>query len=532
MTGIAQSAPQNAQVDTSISNRSLLLLALVVVIAIGTFLRFYDLGGESLWFDEMVMLNVVSDPEILQEDIITGRPPLMVLLGAVSIQIFGTSDAALRIIPALAGSLSLVAMFFVGRELFDDRVGLLATLFLAVSGFHIYHSQDFRYYAIQLLFMLLSYLFFARAMRDNRNINWFLVVVFNVLAYYSHIYAVFLFVGQGLFFLTQWFRKPQHRLKWFISQVAIVLLILPNFYIFFTRVLNNPSEPGSNWIPPVTLSEPIASLVKFLFFDFSYFRLVPLLTAAAVLVFGTIVFIVQRGNRWPKAFRGLGGEVRHWVRDENSSLLMTVFWLVFPILLPFVYSIVLSPVYLHRYVIGAMPAMFLLMAVVLLTIRHIIPVVVTAGALLVVIIPGLVNFYRMDVKEQWGDSAAFVEINEQEGDVIAFALADRTPRLQKNVEDIFDRYYDGELPRCYFALPNLEDAAAMADFNDCIADYDRIFVVTIAYHTNEPERREAIQNYLGELPERSRALTEQDVLYGTAVYVFEDEPREEVVHAR
>lgn len=68
-------------------------------------------------------------------------PSLYFAIQSASIAFFGQTIAALRLTSALAGALTVVAVFWLGRALFDRLTGLLASAYLAVSHYHIHMSR-------------------------------------------------------------------------------------------------------------------------------------------------------------------------------------------------------------------------------------------------------------------------------------------------------------------------------------------------------------------------------------------------------
>jgi 4-amino-4-deoxy-L-arabinose transferase-like glycosyltransferase len=68
-------------------------------------------------------------------------PPLFPLLAAASFAAFGVRDWAAIAVSAAAGSLTVVLLFYVGREWFGSRVGLVAALWLAVAEYHLIFSR-------------------------------------------------------------------------------------------------------------------------------------------------------------------------------------------------------------------------------------------------------------------------------------------------------------------------------------------------------------------------------------------------------
>lgn len=144
----------------SLSSNHAVLILLCAIIALATFLRLYHLGMESFSYDEGIMIDATgNDFEEVLVNIKRGRPPVLVIFGYLWVRIFGSTEAAVRGLSALAGILSVPLLFFLGRALFESRVGLLGALLLSVSLFHIYYSQDYRYYGL-LALLTLFYIFF------------------------------------------------------------------------------------------------------------------------------------------------------------------------------------------------------------------------------------------------------------------------------------------------------------------------------------------------------------------------------------
>ena len=57
------------------------------------------------------------------------------------IKLFGQTPFALRLLPAIGGTLAIPALYVLARELFGRRVALMAAILLAVSHAHIHFSR-------------------------------------------------------------------------------------------------------------------------------------------------------------------------------------------------------------------------------------------------------------------------------------------------------------------------------------------------------------------------------------------------------
>src|ERR1043165_10076706 len=111
-------------------------LPLLVILTAGAFLRFYRIGGlpPGLYRDEgyygLDALNVLRGHPAVFFAANNGREGLFIYLLAASITLLGRTPEALRIVSALTGTLTIVAIYAVGRNLFSQRIGLLSAAIL------------------------------------------------------------------------------------------------------------------------------------------------------------------------------------------------------------------------------------------------------------------------------------------------------------------------------------------------------------------------------------------------------------------
>jgi len=185
--------------EAVVTNRYLQIL--IVLTAIGAFLRLYHLDFNSLWLDEASTLSfAVQSPEAIWAATVGGEfnPPLFYWIEHAML-FFGNSETILRLVPALAGILMIPVIYLMGRDLFDKNTGIIAAALMSVSPFHIFYSQEARAYSLALLFLSVAFLFFLRAYRSNDMKSWLLFGVFSALAFWSHFYSAIL-VGLLLLF--------------------------------------------------------------------------------------------------------------------------------------------------------------------------------------------------------------------------------------------------------------------------------------------------------------------------------------------
>ncbi len=127
-------------------------------------LRFYKLGEWSFWTDEMI--TVFSTQEAVEWGL-AGRPLYLALIDA-SLQIFGTSEWAARLAPTLVGVITVPILFFPIRRILGTQVALISSLLLAVAPWHLYWSQNARFYSLLFLAYNLAFLLFFIGLEEDR----------------------------------------------------------------------------------------------------------------------------------------------------------------------------------------------------------------------------------------------------------------------------------------------------------------------------------------------------------------------------
>ena len=115
------------------------LYALLAVVVLGAFLRFWGLGAvpPGLYRDEayyaLDAVDVLNGAHPIFFEANNGREPLFIYLAALSIAALGRTPVAIRLVAAILGTLTIPATFLMGRAFFSDRVGLLAAAVCAVT---------------------------------------------------------------------------------------------------------------------------------------------------------------------------------------------------------------------------------------------------------------------------------------------------------------------------------------------------------------------------------------------------------------
>lgn len=215
---------------------------LFFITVIGCFIRFYNLGFNSLWLDEASTLTFATAGSFW--DIwnltvtIEPNPPLFHWIEYIMLY-FGNSEFVLRFIPALAGTITIPVMYFIGKDFIDENGGLIAAAAFAVSPFLIMYSQEARAYSLLLLFIALSILFYFRALKDTGYKYWILFSIASAFAFWTHFYtAIFL---MALIIYTFAIYKMKYIKELVASGIILAVTILPLGIMSIPTILKSKS---------------------------------------------------------------------------------------------------------------------------------------------------------------------------------------------------------------------------------------------------------------------------------------------------
>ncbi|HEX6513474.1 MAG TPA: glycosyltransferase family 39 protein, partial [Chloroflexota bacterium] len=195
------------------------LAALGVLVVVGAALRLAALDHIpfGLWFDEaysgLEVERILSDPSFRPVYVggLAQEPSLLWYLMAVGFKIAGPGQLALRLPAALGGVLGIPAIYLLGRELFDRKVGLIAAGLLTTLVWHLTFSRLGFNVTSSVALDALALFFLARAVKRG---SWTAAALagislgFGLQMYYTSRLMV---VVIGLFLVLFWLAQPRQR---------------------------------------------------------------------------------------------------------------------------------------------------------------------------------------------------------------------------------------------------------------------------------------------------------------------------------
>lgn len=224
-------------------------------------LRLPNLSLVSIYPDEItIWLNackIISENWKIPNNL-EGYPPLFFYMEAVLVSFFGYNIEVLRIVQVLAGSLTVVVLYFLGKSLFDEKIGFLASLLLCFYGYHILFSRiammETQVLLLNMLFMYFLWSGYKEEKTAQMILSGFFLGLNLVIKYISLIMIPFTF-----FFIIWMTRswKPifdKKILLWLLTIFLIVSPVLITIFIkeanplewFLTEYVGRP-RPGSGF---------------------------------------------------------------------------------------------------------------------------------------------------------------------------------------------------------------------------------------------------------------------------------------------
>ncbi len=526
-------------------------IALLLILVLAAFLRFYRLDAQSLWADEgnSVSLSGRSLPYITAGAAHDIHPPLYYYLLHFWMLVFGNSEFAVRALSALLGTALVYLTYLLGRQLANYWLGLIAAFLSAISPFQVYYSQEARMYILLAALSALSVYSFVKFLEaEGANIRkkylWAgLYVLATALSLYTHYSFPIVIIMQnllyGIWLAINW---QQERvlgrvLRWVVVQLAVVALYWPWLPIAYRQ--------ASGW-PPISQPHGLLFVVQEAFRLFSLGPTAGGQYTSLLLLGFAIIFIA---GAWPSIYPSLPGRGRGRVNttptptlpltggggEQSQSLiprllvyLLPLFYCLFPVLMMYAFSL-WRPAYRPKFFLVGSPAFCLILAQGIVQLskaarsKHFaISYLLFAVCLIFIVVASnssLQNYYfdPRYARDDYRGIAQYISALEKKGDAVLLNAP--------NQWEIFTYYYKGDSP--VYPLPRsrpLDEAQTAEELAEIAAEHDRIFAVLWAVDESDPGR--FVEGWLAE-----QAYKVLDTWYGgvrLAIYAVPPAPPTEI----
>ncbi len=376
------------KIDDFINNRSSYIL--FGILALSALLRLYHINFQSLWIDELYSI-IPTDPKNSVASIIeyckTDQPPLFFLYIHSVFSLFGYNELVGRLACAVIGLFGILVMYFLGAECKGKQTGLLASLITAVNYFHIYYSQELRFYSMAFLFSALSYLFFIRAFKRNKIFDFTAYIVTTTSLLYIHYFGMFVFFSQAIAFLVLLFYK--WNAKFLLLSILSAIIIVIGFSPWLPVIFDGLGEV----LPHIKQPKP-----QFVAQYFYYYTGKDAVTTAIFCFF---------------IFQALKSLIRKNPDNKGAKpvYLIVLIWIIVTYLFPYFRSLLVTPMLADRYTIVTLPGCIILVALgwddrKMGKLKYILPITLLFSAVLNLFF--FRNYYTQIIKDQWREASNIV----------------------------------------------------------------------------------------------------------------------------
>lgn len=245
---------------------------LLLIMAIGSFVRFLNIGKSSIWHDEgyTMLMAPLQPSEILTRTALDVHPPLYYLFLHFWLQLFGTSELAARSLSALLMIAVIPISYALVKQFFDRNSAIIAALFVALAPFLVRYSQEARMYGMSAFIASLATWLLVTARQKNRWTWWAAYGLVIAMGLYTQYYIIFVIAFHwgyvafaGIWPKADWqtIRDNILNTSWIAANILAVLAFipwLPTAYEQFTSI------QGDYWIPQVTGDTIPSTIARFL----------------------------------------------------------------------------------------------------------------------------------------------------------------------------------------------------------------------------------------------------------------------------
>ena len=303
----------------------------LLIIIIGTIFLMMPHFNQYLWFDEAFSISLSSKPLkeiwlISSQDV---HPVLYYILLHFVLLISNNNIVIAKLFSIIPITILGILGYTHIRKDFDERIGLLFTLFSFFSPIIVSYAGEIRMYSLSILLTTITFIYAYRILKGNYKLNnWIIIIIFSILASYTHYYALFcsiiILISLITYFIIKLFKTKQSTdVEKYINTVKNVRKAFIAFGIWFIsyipwiRILYSQAISISKdyWIPIPwmhdIIQEQISGYIEYLFTYnpvlSNIYRISFMIISLSI--FGYIVYklVINRKNKtykpiWPAIF--------------------------------------------------------------------------------------------------------------------------------------------------------------------------------------------------------------------------------------
>ena len=258
-------------------------IALTLITLVAIWLRFWQLGkvpASPNWDEAALAYNAYSILQtgkdeygetlpLILRSVDDYKPGLYAYLASPSVAVFGLNTMAVRLPSAILGTLAILAVFFLVKELFaknkhGPHLALLSSFLLAISPWHLQFSRAAFESSVGMFFNTLIVLFFIKGLKKP----WLLILSalfagLNIYVYQAEkVFGPLLVLVLVIIFRKKLFELPK---KWLALAIGVGMILTTPF---FSSAVSTPEifmrARGTSFASDLTpfLSRTVVKLVS------------------------------------------------------------------------------------------------------------------------------------------------------------------------------------------------------------------------------------------------------------------------------
>ena len=318
----------------------------LLILCAAAIFRFYHLGAKSIWLDEGMSIGIARLPWTQFAKLIWAKEANM---SAYYVILhfwlkFGSSEFYVRSLSVLFSVAGVAAVGRLGKELFREPTGWIASALLAVNAWDIAASQEARGYSLAMLALSLSTFYLVRILKSapqppsSQRKDVTLYALLAALAVYSHFYSA-LVIGAQLFSIP-FVRPTRETLQNLFRGVRLFVYLSVPLVAFVLLRGHGPM----GWL----YSLPHGQLRQ-LAIELTSEAAWPLQILFAAALAGSIVALIRSVCATRRA-------------AEAWRIILAWSWLVLPVAIVLAVSAMWRPLFFPRYLIVVLPGFVLVTA--------------------------------------------------------------------------------------------------------------------------------------------------------------------------
>lgn len=215
-------------------------------------IKIWNISAVNISIDEPFSIyyaqHTISD--LLNRLTDSNNAPLFELLLHFWIKLFGIEPFSVRFMSVVFASITAIVLFFIGKNFFSFKTGLITSLLYTFSNYHIFYAREARAYPLFILLTCLCLFYFLSLYKNPKSRKYLILLTLSqTLIIYTHFFGFFILFIELITVLL--FRKTRLALlkKVLISFGLTLLLYSPLINVFIRRL--NHSVTNGTWVPPI-----------------------------------------------------------------------------------------------------------------------------------------------------------------------------------------------------------------------------------------------------------------------------------------